>query len=430
MFFGMPEALFPAIAYELGGAGGSVSLRRAAVGSLLATATSGWTGHVHRHGAAVFVAATGWGVGIVLFGLAPDLPLALAGLVLAGGADMISGIFRSTIWNQTIPDGLRGRLAGIEQVSYSTGPLLGNVEAGGVACSRRSRSIVSGGLMCIAGVRSCSCCCRPSGATTPAAPTPRLTPWRSARAAARRDPDRFRLCGFCGTPSSHGAGPPARDPKDGHDRVLEISSARPHIGERLDSGIAPRGHVALLRRDEGGDRTARRDRREVHRRRRDGRLRHPGLHEDDALRAVRAADEIQAALAGLNAELEARFGVSAPEADRREHRRGVPGDPAAGQRLVTGDPSTSPPGSSRPPAHGETLIGALTRVSWTHAADARAGRAADAQGQGRAGAGVRLAAVRAPRRPRPQPARGPRRGAGDLRAVLDAVSPQARPDLC
>jgi hypothetical protein len=87
---------------------------------------------------------------------APDLPLALAGLVLAGGSDMISGVFRSTIWNQTIPDELRGRLAGIEQVSYSTGPLLGNVEAGGVATLTSVQfSIVSGGVMCVAGVAVC-----------------------------------------------------------------------------------------------------------------------------------------------------------------------------------------------------------------------------------------------------------------------------------
>jgi len=75
------------------------------------------------------------------------------GLVVAGFADMVSGIFRGTIWNQTIPDRLRGRLAGIEQVSYSTGPLLGNVEAGVVAAVAGVRaSIVSGGVLCIAGV--------------------------------------------------------------------------------------------------------------------------------------------------------------------------------------------------------------------------------------------------------------------------------------
>jgi MFS family permease len=154
MFFGMPMALFPAVASHLGGAGVLGLLYAApAVGSLLATVTSGWAARVHRHGAAVCIAAAIWGVGIVGFGLAPNLALALAGLVVAGGADMVSGIFRGTIWNQTIPDHLRGRLAGIEQVSYSTGPLLGNVESGAVASLAGVRvSIVSGGVLCVAGV--------------------------------------------------------------------------------------------------------------------------------------------------------------------------------------------------------------------------------------------------------------------------------------
>jgi MFS family permease len=66
---------------------------------------------------------------------------------------MSSGIFRQTLWNQTIPDGLRGRLAGIEQVSYSVGPLLGNLEAGVVAALAGLRfSIVSGGVLCVVGV--------------------------------------------------------------------------------------------------------------------------------------------------------------------------------------------------------------------------------------------------------------------------------------
>ena len=90
---------------------------------------------------------------MIAFGLAPGLPLALAGLVVAGAADIVSGMFRSVIWNQTIPDRLRGRLAGIEQVSYSSGPLLGNVEAGVVASLAGLRaSIVSGGVLCVAGV--------------------------------------------------------------------------------------------------------------------------------------------------------------------------------------------------------------------------------------------------------------------------------------
>jgi MFS family permease len=154
MFFGMPMALFPAFAAELGGAGVLGLLYAApAFGSLLATGTSGWTNRVHRHGLAVIWAAGCWGAAIVAFGFAPNLWLALLALAAAGAADMISGIFRSTIWNQTIPDHLRGRLAGIEQVSYSTGPLLGNLEAGVVAALAGLRaSIVSGGVLCVAGV--------------------------------------------------------------------------------------------------------------------------------------------------------------------------------------------------------------------------------------------------------------------------------------
>jgi MFS family permease len=154
MFFGMPNALFPAFAQKFGGAGVLGLLYSAPpIGSLVATMTSGWTKKVHRHGLAVILAAGVWGVGIVLLGLAPSLGLALAALALAGAADMISGIFRSTIWNQTIPDRLRGRLAGIEQVSYSSGPLLGDVEAGIVGSLAGVRaSIVSGGVLCIVGV--------------------------------------------------------------------------------------------------------------------------------------------------------------------------------------------------------------------------------------------------------------------------------------
>jgi MFS family permease len=154
MFFGMPMALFPAIAEEFGGAGVLGLLYAApAVGSLLATVTGGWASRVNRHGLAIIIAAGVWGAAIAGFGLAPNLPLALAGLVVAGGADMVSGIFRMTIWNQTIPDRLRGRLAGIEQVSYTSGPLLGNLEAGVVASLASVRaSVVSGGLLCVVGV--------------------------------------------------------------------------------------------------------------------------------------------------------------------------------------------------------------------------------------------------------------------------------------
>jgi MFS family permease len=154
MFFGMPMALFPAIASEFGGAEVLGLLYAApSVGSLVATLTSGWVARVHRHGLAIIIAAGAWGVAIVAFGLAPNLPLALVFLGAAGAADMISGVFRGTLWNQTIPDRLRGRLAGIEQVSYSSGPLLGNLEAGVVAAIAGVRaSVVSGGILCVVGV--------------------------------------------------------------------------------------------------------------------------------------------------------------------------------------------------------------------------------------------------------------------------------------
>jgi MFS family permease len=158
MFFGMPMALFPAIAQNLGGPGVLGLLYAApAVGSFLFSATSGWTGRVHRHGMGVIVAAIIWGAAIVGFGLAPGLIAALAFLALAGAADMMSGLFRSVIWNQTIPDSLRGRLASIEMLSYTSGPALGNFEAGLVASLFSVRvSVVSGGILCVIGCVLCA----------------------------------------------------------------------------------------------------------------------------------------------------------------------------------------------------------------------------------------------------------------------------------
>jgi MFS family permease len=154
MFFGMPMALFPAIAEGFGGAGVLGLLYAApSVGALLATATSGWVPRVHRHGVAIAVAAAVWGGAIAAFGFASSLWVALVALAVAGGADMVSGIFRMTMWNQTIPDRLRGRMAGIEQVSYTSGPLLGNLRAGVIADLASIRaSVVSGGVLCVAGV--------------------------------------------------------------------------------------------------------------------------------------------------------------------------------------------------------------------------------------------------------------------------------------
>jgi MFS family permease len=153
MFFGMPMALFPQIASSFGGPAVLGLLYTApSVGSLLATITSGWIPSVRHHGRAIAVAAASWGVAIVGFGLAPTLWVALAALAAAGAADMLSGLFRMTLWNQTIPDSMRGRLAGIEMISYSSGPALGNLEAGVVGALAGVRgSVVSGGVLCVVG---------------------------------------------------------------------------------------------------------------------------------------------------------------------------------------------------------------------------------------------------------------------------------------
>ncbi|MEA2683279.1 MAG: hypothetical protein QOK05_1607 [Chloroflexota bacterium] len=154
MLFGMPLALFPAIADRLGGASVLGLLYAApAVGALVLSLTSGWTSRVHRHGVGLAFAAGAWGLAIIAFGFASSVPLALLFLALAGGADMLSGLFRQAIWGQTIPDHLRGRLAGIEFLSYTSGPALGGVESGVAAAVFGVQfSVVSGGVLCVIAV--------------------------------------------------------------------------------------------------------------------------------------------------------------------------------------------------------------------------------------------------------------------------------------
>lgn len=154
MTFAMPMAVFPALAAQWGGSNVAGYLYSAmSVGGLAVTLLSGWTHDVQRRGAAVVIAAALWGVAIVALGFARSLPAALACLALAGAADMVSALFRMTIWNETIPSELRGRMAGIEQLSYMSGPLLGNARAGFMAQHLGlARSIAWGGLICVVGV--------------------------------------------------------------------------------------------------------------------------------------------------------------------------------------------------------------------------------------------------------------------------------------
>lgn len=154
MFFAFPNTIFPFLAEDLD-AEWSLGLMYAAgaVGSLLLSLTSGWTSRVRRHGLLVVFGAVGWGLAITAAGWFGNVWLVLVCLALAGAGDMLSGLGRSTIWNQTIPDELRGRLAGIEVLSYSVGPQLGQVRAGAAAGWTGTRSAIwSGGLACVASV--------------------------------------------------------------------------------------------------------------------------------------------------------------------------------------------------------------------------------------------------------------------------------------
>jgi len=151
MFFAMPTALFPFWAEQVG-APWALGLFYAAgtIGSILVTLTSGWVKSYTKHGRAIFLAALGWGVAITLAGVSNNLFLILLFLILAGASDMVSALFRSTLWNQSIPDEFRGRLAGVELISYSVGPLGGQTRAGFTAERTSLRtSVVSGGLLCI-----------------------------------------------------------------------------------------------------------------------------------------------------------------------------------------------------------------------------------------------------------------------------------------
>src|SRR6266516_2598246 len=152
MIFGMPSALFPALAYHRFGDPTLVGSLYAATygGALVASLLGGWVRHVRRQGLAVVVAAASWGVAITAFGFARALWLALLLLALAGAADLISAVFRSTILLTLVPDELRGRLSGIEFAQVASTPSLGNLEAGVVASLTSLRfSIVSGGLLCV-----------------------------------------------------------------------------------------------------------------------------------------------------------------------------------------------------------------------------------------------------------------------------------------
>jgi len=155
MVFGMPSALFPAIAlHRLHGTASTVGYLYAApyAGALACSLLSGWCSHVRRMGLGITIMACLWGGAIAGFGLTTSLWPALVLLAVAGGADFYSAVLRSTMLLRSTPDHLRGRLLGIEFMQVASAPSLGDLEAGVLASLTSLRfSIVSGGVACIAG---------------------------------------------------------------------------------------------------------------------------------------------------------------------------------------------------------------------------------------------------------------------------------------
>src|SRR5438552_4123363 len=154
MLFGMPRALFPALAVRLGG--GPVLygllLSSVAAGAFIASLASGWTARVRRQGRALLLAVAAWGIAIAAAGVTRRPVVVLVMLVCAGSADMISGVYRSTITADLTPDHLRGRVSGVELAVYAGGPVLGDIEAGVVGgLVGVPFAIVSGGAACVIG---------------------------------------------------------------------------------------------------------------------------------------------------------------------------------------------------------------------------------------------------------------------------------------
>jgi MFS family permease len=157
MVFAMPRALFPELATEQFHRGDEVVgllFSAMAAGALVGALTSGWVSRIRRMGRAILVSVALWGAAIALFGVVGDrLLLALVLLALAGGADVVSAVFRSTIQQLTVPDALRGRLSSFNILIVTGGPRLGDARAGAVASAfSPTASVASGGVLCLAGV--------------------------------------------------------------------------------------------------------------------------------------------------------------------------------------------------------------------------------------------------------------------------------------
>lgn len=156
MTFGMPRALFAVLSvsvYHAGAAGTGALYSAVSAGATVAAMTTGWLAHARRLGLIVIWAVIVWGASVALAGLAGALWLAALLLAVAGGADSISAVCRSSINQSVTPDHMRGRMSAVYSLVVTSGPRLGDIESGAVAGAAGVRfSVVSGGLVCLLGV--------------------------------------------------------------------------------------------------------------------------------------------------------------------------------------------------------------------------------------------------------------------------------------
>jgi MFS family permease len=156
MTFGMPRALFAVLSvsvFHTGAAGTGVLYSAVSAGATVAALTTGWLTHARRLGLVVVWAVTVWGGAIALAGAAHSLWLAALLLAIAGAADSVSAVCRTSIIQSITPDRLRGRMSSVYTLVVTSGPRLGDIESGAVAGAAGVRfSVISGGIACLVGV--------------------------------------------------------------------------------------------------------------------------------------------------------------------------------------------------------------------------------------------------------------------------------------
>jgi MFS family permease len=156
MSFGMPRALFAVLAisvYHAGAEGTGLLYAAVAAGATVAALTTGWLTDARWLGRIVIAAVVIWGLAIALAGLTTSLWIAAGCLALAGAADSVSAVCRSTINQSVTPDAMRGRMSAVFSLVVTSGPRVGDVESGAVAALAGARfSVVSGGLATVVGV--------------------------------------------------------------------------------------------------------------------------------------------------------------------------------------------------------------------------------------------------------------------------------------